>query len=59
MTAAEENYRAEVVFTDAESYKRTIFATGKNGKERKFMEIEYSRSGSPTHPVAEEKMLPQ
>lgn len=59
LTAAEESYRTEVGFTDSESYKRTIFATGKNGKERKFMEIEYSRSGSFTPPAAEEQKPPQ
>lgn len=55
VTAAEESYRAEIAFNDAESYKRTIFATEKNGKERKFMEIEYSRSGSFSPEIAEEQ----
>lgn len=39
----EKEYRAELQFTDRDSYKRTIFTTDKAGKEFKMMEIAYSR----------------
>lgn len=38
-----QSYRSELQFTDAESYKRIIFATDKSGKEYKIMEFVYSK----------------
>ena len=42
LTGGEEKFRSELQFTDAEDYKRTIFAIGKSGKESKVMEFDYS-----------------
>ncbi len=39
----EKNFRSELRFTDAQSYKRTIFTTDKAGKEVKLMEIELTK----------------
>jgi len=43
LTGTEEKFRSELQFTDAENYKRTIFAIGKSGKESKLMEFDYSK----------------
>jgi hypothetical protein len=43
LNGAEETFRSELRFTDADSYKRTIFAAGKAGKESKLMDIDCSR----------------
>lgn len=43
LSGEEERFRSELQFTDADNYKRTIFAIGKSGKESKLMEFDYSR----------------
>jgi len=43
LDGAEKGFRSELHFTSPESYKRTIFAINKSGKESKLMEIEYTR----------------
>jgi hypothetical protein len=43
INGAGEKFRSELRFMDADHYSRTIFTTGKSGKESKLMEFEYSR----------------
>lgn len=43
LTGAEEHFRSELRLVDLGHYTRTVFATGKTGKETKLMEIDYSR----------------
>lgn len=43
LTGGEEKFRSELQFTDADDYKRTIFAINKAGKESKLMEFDYSK----------------
>jgi hypothetical protein len=45
VTGAEETFRAETKLTSSDSYERTIFSTGKSGKESKLMEFKYFKPG--------------
>jgi hypothetical protein len=44
VNGAEEKFRSELKFVDSDHYSRTIFTTGKSGKESRLMEFEYSRT---------------
>jgi hypothetical protein len=44
INGAGEKFRAELRFVGLDHYSRTIFTTGKAGKESKLMEFEYSRT---------------
>jgi hypothetical protein len=44
INGAGEKFRAELRFVDLNHYSRTIFTTGKAGKESRLMEFEYSRT---------------
>jgi hypothetical protein len=44
VNGAEEKFRSELKFVDADHYSRTIFSTSKSGKEARLMEFEYSRA---------------
>lgn len=41
----EEKFRAEIRFVDAGNYERTVYTTGKSGKEAKLMEFKYNKPG--------------
>lgn len=43
LTGAEQGFRSELTFIDADHYKRVIFAAGESGKETKLVEIDYAR----------------
>jgi hypothetical protein len=45
ITGADENFRAETRLTSPETYERTVFTTGKSGKEAKLMEFKYTKPG--------------
>jgi len=45
VTGAEEKFRAETKFVDADNYERTVYATGKSGKEAKLMQFKYTKPG--------------
>lgn len=43
LTGLNQDFRSELLFVDAEHYKRTVFAADKAGRETKLIEIDYSR----------------
>jgi len=45
INGAEEQFRSEIRVVDADNYERTVYTTGKSGKEAKLMEFKYTKPG--------------
>jgi len=43
INGAEEKFRAETRLVDANNYERTVYTTGKSGKESKLMEFQFTK----------------
>jgi len=43
VSGAEETFRSETRVVDADNYERTVYSTGKSGKEAKLMEFTYTK----------------
>jgi hypothetical protein len=43
LTGVEQGFRSELIFVDAEHYKRIVWAADKSGKEAKLFDIDYTR----------------